>query len=444
MNKTIPSNTSKPTGASAQTITMTLETKCGTVADGLTTGTVTATVKDGNQLAINNAVNFQIGEGSALFSNGGNAQTVMTGALGDAKVTLTDNTAETVTIYVKPDGGSTHQVICEFVPAGDGGLPAPEIEGVHNDNIYLEDLSDPVFITVSSGSVFSDGDTVVLTVSGEDASGVSVPDETMTHTVVGEEQTQVTFSLPLKTLTLYGGKRDNEYGQLALSYSLNGAASPVHNYNVYGKGGNEGDSYTVNSQVVVNNALADGKATNQISWTVTDENDAPVTGMVATATVSGSARVAGSSQVTLPATVSYTDMVGESVMATVTLTDDSTSGQASLTFSSQGLYDFDFPVAIYGFYAIPYISDYQFIAGKHYKISVDITSPGVTLGSCLEDTAFDSDAQKCVTNTSSMVIRRLDSFIPAETGYYKVAFYLKSDTTVETRATGVVRIELVE
>lgn len=430
--------------APAPTTTMTLKTECGAVADGLTTGTVTAILKEGDQLAVSRTVKFQINDGSALFSNESNGQTVVTGALGEATVTLTDKTAETVTILVTPDGGSTQQVVCEFVPAGSGYLPTPEIEGVHNDNIYLEELSDPVFIIVSSGSVFSDGDRVVLSISGEDASGVSVPDETLTHTVVGNGLTEVTFSLSLKILTQYGGKHDNEYGQLALSYSLNGAASPVHNYNVYGKGGNEGHNYTVSSEIVVNNAPADGKATNQIKWWVTDEDEAEVKDVAATATINGSAVLAGVSQVTLPATLNYTDTVAENVTASMVLVGGGASAQESLTFSTQGRYDFDFPVKHLEFYAIPYLDNYQFIAGRHYNISIDILTPDVALRQCFDGDTYDKNNMRCMPTTSTMVIRKLGSFIPNETGYYMSAYYLYANNPEATRATGVVRIELVE
>lgn len=381
---------------------ITLTVNCGALANGVDENTVTAILKDGSEYLSNITVSFVVTGGSATFSNGLTSITAVTNAIGEASVTLTDTVAENVQIIASANEMTAIKE-CSFLQESLSLIP-PVIEGVASSNIHLENLPDPVEVLIIAWQGIELSQVLMLTLSGTDAAGFTVPDYNVTHTIT--DTANITINIPRAQFQRYGGEYDYEFGTLMLSYTIDGVSYPNNEsiYHVYGSG-SSGAKYKVEGTVERDNAAADGSDINVVAWKVTDESGAEVTGLSGRVSVTGSATMTSASSVDLPAVVTYTDTLAETVATTLVLSDGVTSGTVSLSFretaDSHRCKDFSFT----GFAGlISFLEGFRFVKGKRYRLTVTSNSPAHYLLTCKDGYYFDSNMYMCISGTPDLIL----------------------------------------
>ncbi|MGC6061425.1 hypothetical protein [Enterobacter kobei] len=283
-------------------------------------------------------------------------------------------------------------------------LFGPSIEGVNNNTIWVVDLSEPVLVDIFPWAEMLDGDVVMLTLSGRDAAGDLVPDKTFQHTLSSIDVGQkLVFEVNKADISVYGENGHvGETGTLVMFYTVNGLRSAESIFAVHGVAGS--DIYTLHSVVEANNAQADGISFNTVNWSVTNQSGTEVSGLTATASVTGNALInrngleAESVQITLPASLNYVDSSAETVIAEVMLNETSNSGSASLSFSAGPESQCQqFTIDNPGYHSMAaLLSSFDVIPGTRYKLTIQYEVNEAQLSYCKDGYYFDNSMRICM------------------------------------------------
>lgn len=141
-------------------------------ADSTSVNTVQATLKDGNDWASGEAVQFIVTTGHAVFAdNGSNITTGIIGSQGSANASLTDAVEETATV-IALGGGISKQVTVTFGHGGGSGdtLDAPTVDEAVNGRIPVDTAALTLRIPPWNGMAV--GDHLEYTWVGINAGGV--------------------------------------------------------------------------------------------------------------------------------------------------------------------------------------------------------------------------------------------------------------------------------
>lgn len=325
-------------------------------------------------------------------------------------------------------------------------LFGPSIEGVNNNTIWVADLPEPVLVDIFPWAEMLDGDVVVLTLSGRDAAGDLVPDKTFQHTLSSIDVGQkLVFEVNKADISVYGENGHvGETGTLVMFYTVNGLRSTESIFAVHGVEGS--DIYTLHSSVEANNAQADGISFNTVNWSVTNQSGTEVSGLTATASVTGNALInhngleAESVQVTLPASLNYVDSSAETVTAEVMLNDTSNSGSASLNFSAGSDVECRTFAIDPGYYSLAqFILSFNVVPGIKYKLTIQDEANVGVVRYCSSGYYFDSSSRLCalgnpdfsftaVSGGREFILPSLDSSLT--TDYYLLAFNGVTEVTI--------------
>ncbi|PTT46218.1 Ig-like domain-containing protein [Aeromonas sp. HMWF016] len=386
-----------------------LETSCtsGAKADGVSTNIAKAVVTDDNGYLENAKVDFRINNGDAVFSNGKQSTTMHTNSKGEASATLTDTTAEKVSLLIT-SVGNVGSPSCEFTESSGGGgdFYPPYLPEQPNTDVYLTDLSDPVIVDIIPWPGMQDGDEIILTLSGENAAGFAVPDFDVKHRISDPTEIIIALKIAKRQFNLYGGTHQNEYGRLTLSYTVNGQVfeGTSSHYNIFGKG--IPSDIFVTAHVTQNNQVADGTAQNVIEWHAKDENGIELTDIAALASVSGNATL-NESDILLPATLYYTDVIAETVTATVKLQSGDAENRVSLTFKEKEENEVCTPIQseagdFYGVTELFY--NYMLEKGNTYQIHLQDFHQGIHIKSCRPGSWFDPNTDGSIEGEPDIFI----------------------------------------
>ena len=316
---------------------------------------------------------------------------------------------------VNMSAATCSQASVENISAMMPKLFGPSIEGVNNNTIWAVDLTDPVLVDIFPWEEMLDGDVVALTLSGRDAAGNLVTDKVLQHTLSSIDVGQkLVFEVNKSDISVYGENGHvGETGTLVMFYTVNGVRSPETIFAVHGAEGS--DTYTINHIVEVNNSPADGTSFNTVTWTVTNQTGAEVSGLTATASVTGSALInvngqeAESIQIQLPTSVNYVDSLAESVTATVQLTNTEASASVLLNFSdvpSEGCLNLTGQTP--GYKSISsLLTMFNLVKGASYKLSVQAKGNSAGIVSCPNGYYYNDELIFCIQGTPDMHVEIL-------------------------------------
>ncbi|HAS8623101.1 TPA: hypothetical protein I7784_22925, partial [Vibrio vulnificus] len=285
-------------------------------ADGVATNEVRVTLKDAN----NNAVPGQ----SISFTMSGSAQsaspvTVTTDPNGQASLTLTNTVAENVTVTATHSSGS-RDVSVTFI-ADSGSTDINNVNSsfvVSSDNAVADGVAtNEVRVTLkdaNNNAVAGESISFSLTGSAQAASGVSVTTDangqasfTLTNTVAENVTVTATHS---------SGSRN-----VSVVFAADSGSADI-------------DGTYSSFDVISDNAVADGVATNEVRVTLKDANNNAVPGESISFTMSGSAQTGMLATLITDAngqaSFTLTNTVAENV--TVTATHGSGSRDVNVTF----------------------------------------------------------------------------------------------------------------
>ncbi|WET41338.1 Ig-like domain-containing protein [Citrobacter enshiensis] len=279
--------------------TLTIDTD-GSAANGTAQNSATATVVDsGNNILANTTVNWTV-TGSAGLTSG----TSTTNSSGQAVMTFTDTKAETVTLTAKANSSDA---------------------GQSKTSSFVADMSTArIMLAVTSGSVANGTATNTATVTVTDANNNPLPDVAVTWTQSGSailaDSDSTTGTNGQAVTTLTDVKAETLSVTATMSVNGHGDTQPM-TFVV------DINSAKISDLEVTTGALADGKATNQATATVTDANGNLLEGMNVTWSQDKNA-VFGDSDKTDSqgkTTVTFSDTHAETVNVTATVNGNSLS-----------------------------------------------------------------------------------------------------------------------
>ncbi|MDN8600267.1 Ig-like domain-containing protein [Citrobacter sp. S2-9] len=285
--------------ATAHVSTLTIDTD-GSAANGTAQNSATATVVDsGNNILANTTVNWTV-TGSAGLTSG----TSTTNSSGQAVMTFTDTKAETVTLTAKANSSDA---------------------GQSKTSSFVADMSTArIVLAVTSGSVANGTATNTATVTVTDANNNPLPDVAVTWTQSGSailaDSDSTTGTNGQAVTTLTDVKAETLSVTATMSVNGHGDTQPM-TFVV------DINSAKISDLEVTTGALADGKATNQATATVTDANGNLLEGMNVTWSQDKNA-VFGDSDKTDSqgkTTVTFSDTHAETVNVTATVNGNSLS-----------------------------------------------------------------------------------------------------------------------
>ncbi|MET6676327.1 Ig-like domain-containing protein [Citrobacter amalonaticus] len=278
------------------------------IADGVLPNSVKATLTDeeGSPL-VGKVVNFSVDNGATIAASG------TTGADGSVIMTLTSTVAGAATVTASINGNSESVNVTFTADAGSAHIAEGALERVINDALANGSATNSVKATVTdaqgnplSGQVvnFSADNGATIVASGTTGADGTVT-MTLTSTVAGEAT--VTASI------------NNSSRSVGVTFTADTTTAQIADGAL---------------ERVINDALANGSATNSVKATVTDAQGNPLSGQVVNFSADNGATIVASGTTGADGTVTMTLTSTVAGDSTVTASINNSSRSVSVTFTA--------------------------------------------------------------------------------------------------------------
>jgi len=278
------------------------------IADGVLPNSVKATLTDeeGSPL-VGKVVNFSVDNGATIAASG------TTGADGSVIMTLTSTVAGAATVTASINGNSESVNVTFTADAGSAHIAEGALERVINDALANGSATNSVKATVTdaqgnplSGQVvnFSADNGATIVASGTTGADGTVT-MTLTSTVAGDST--VTASI------------NNSSRSVGVTFTADTTTAQIADGAL---------------ERVINDALANGSATNSVKATVTDAQGNPLSGQVVNFSADNGATIVASGTTGADGTVTMTLTSTVAGDSTVTASINNSSRSVSVTFTA--------------------------------------------------------------------------------------------------------------